>query len=253
MTDTTTLEQQVLTYLRKNKVKRADRVNLARLKEKLSHVGPLADIHRAMDALYNQGHIGPQGHVLPPKDEEPNRDHAAEQRTQLRERLHYTTSRMPSSRLCGAPASEWSTVDTSAVTCPDCKAQLAALTPDSVRCRYTDCAEHHPAAREDEQVTCPTCRATLALDSTPAPAEPTHGTLPTTPNRSWAPEVIADGSGRWCGNALRFATQEEAEANVRDLSWRWALVRETRVVESVDEVNYMWSVEQGLVPCKKEG
>jgi len=33
---------------------------------------------------------------------------------------------------------------------------------------------------------------------------------------SWKPEVIADSSGKWCGNALRFATREEAEANVRD-------------------------------------
>ena len=34
---------------------------------------------------------------------------------------------------------------------------------------------------------------------------------------SFKPEVIADSSGRWCGNALRFATREEAEANVQDL------------------------------------
>ena len=31
---------------------------------------------------------------------------------------------------------------------------------------------------------------------------------------SFKPEVIADSSGQWCGNALRFATREEAEANV---------------------------------------
>lgn len=62
---------------------------------------------------------------------------------------------------------------------------------------------------------------------------------------SWAPEVIADGTGKWCGNALRFATKEEAEANVRDLFSRWTLVRETRVVESTDPVNYKWT-EKGL-------
>jgi hypothetical protein len=55
---------------------------------------------------------------------------------------------------------------------------------------------------------------------------------------SWAPEVIADNSGKWCGNAVRFATKEEAEADVRDLANRWFLVRETRVVESSDPVNY---------------
>jgi hypothetical protein len=57
---------------------------------------------------------------------------------------------------------------------------------------------------------------------------------------SYAPEVIADNSGKWCGNALRFATKEEAEANVRDLFSRWMLVKETRVVESSDPVNYAW-------------
>ena len=57
---------------------------------------------------------------------------------------------------------------------------------------------------------------------------------------SFKPEVIADSSGRWCGNAMRFATREEAEANVRDLSMRWFAVRETRVAESGDPVNYTY-------------
>jgi hypothetical protein len=57
---------------------------------------------------------------------------------------------------------------------------------------------------------------------------------------SFKPEVIADSSGKWCGNALRFATREEAEANVHDLSMRWLAVRETRVVESDDPVNYSY-------------
>ena len=47
---------------------------------------------------------------------------------------------------------------------------------------------------------------------------------------SFKPEVIADSSGQWCGNALRFATREEAEANVQDLMMRWFAVRDTRVV-----------------------
>ena len=50
-------------------------------------------------------------------------------------------------------------------------------------------------------------------------------------------EVIADTSDKWCGNALRFATREETEANVRDLMMRWFAVRETRVVESDDPAN----------------
>ena len=57
---------------------------------------------------------------------------------------------------------------------------------------------------------------------------------------SFKPEVIADSSGEWCPNALAFATREEAEANVRDLMGRWMAVRETRVVESDEPVNYAW-------------
>jgi hypothetical protein len=57
---------------------------------------------------------------------------------------------------------------------------------------------------------------------------------------SWKPEVIADGAGKWCGNALRSATREEAEANVGDLMMRWFAVRETRVIESDDPVNYRY-------------
>src|ERR1700730_7276106 len=57
---------------------------------------------------------------------------------------------------------------------------------------------------------------------------------------SLKPEVIADTSGKWCGNALRFATREEAEANVSDLMVRWFAVRETRIVESDDPVNYLY-------------
>jgi hypothetical protein len=66
---------------------------------------------------------------------------------------------------------------------------------------------------------------------------------------SFAPEVIADGSGKWVGNALRFATRAEAEANVRDLAYRWTLVRDFRVVESDDPVNYSW-VAGNLVPVE---
>lgn len=63
---------------------------------------------------------------------------------------------------------------------------------------------------------------------------------------SWKPEVIADNSGKWAGNALRFATKEEAEANVANLACNWTEVRETRVVESTDEPNYRWVPGKGL-------
>lgn len=58
---------------------------------------------------------------------------------------------------------------------------------------------------------------------------------------SFAPQVIADNSGKFVGNALRFATREEAEANVADLAGRWFLVTATRVVESDDPPTHTYS------------
>ena len=57
---------------------------------------------------------------------------------------------------------------------------------------------------------------------------------------SWKPEVVTDKTGTWVGNALRFATKEEAIANVNALAMRWSLVTDMRVVESTDPVNYQW-------------
>jgi hypothetical protein len=53
---------------------------------------------------------------------------------------------------------------------------------------------------------------------------------------SYAAEVIADSSGKWVGNGLRFATEEEAEVYVQALMMRWTAVRDTRVVPSSDPV-----------------
>jgi len=47
-------------------------------------------------------------------------------------------------------------------------------------------------------------------------------------------EVIADNSGKWCGNALRFDSIDEAKEYARDLFARWTLVREWRVVDTED-------------------
>lgn len=55
---------------------------------------------------------------------------------------------------------------------------------------------------------------------------------------SYKVEVIADSSGTWAGNGLRFATEEEAAAYAVDLASRWTLVRETRVVPSDDPVTW---------------
>jgi hypothetical protein len=62
--------------------------------------------------------------------------------------------------------------------------------------------------------------------------------------KSYKPEVIADSSGKWTSNGLRFATREEAEQNVVDLMMRWYAVRETRVVESDEPVNYTYHDRQ---------
>ena len=68
--------------------------------------------------------------------------------------------------------------------------------------------------------------------------------------KSFKPEVQTVGGGdAWSGNSLRFATREEAEANVSDLYGRWLAVTDTRVVESDDPVNYRWT-DEGLVPVE---
>lgn len=54
---------------------------------------------------------------------------------------------------------------------------------------------------------------------------------------SFAAEVIADSTGQWSGNLLRFATEEEAKHYVADLMQRWTLVTDTRVVPSDADIN----------------
>ena len=61
---------------------------------------------------------------------------------------------------------------------------------------------------------------------------------------SYKLEVQTSGSS-WDGNGVRFATRIEAEKYVKDLMWRWFAVRDTRVVESDDAVNYVWTAEGG--------
>jgi hypothetical protein len=57
-------------------------------------------------------------------------------------------------------------------------------------------------------------------------------------------EVIADNSGTWAGNALRFDTVDEAVAYGRDLAGRWTLVRNYRVVREEDgQVEFIYSKE----------
>jgi len=57
--------------------------------------------------------------------------------------------------------------------------------------------------------------------------------------------------GEWAGNALRFATREEAERSAHDLAMRWTLVVDYRADESSDPVNYA-IVDGRVVPVKEE-
>ena len=51
---------------------------------------------------------------------------------------------------------------------------------------------------------------------------------------SFKVEVIADNSGKWCGNALRFASEAAAKDYAEGLYMRWTLVQEWRVVPCAD-------------------
>lgn len=78
-----------------------------------------------------------------------------------------------------------------------------------------------------------------SLDRWESTLESGHSPYKTEPPKtvSYVAEVIADNSGQWAGNGLRFATRETAEAYARDLMWRWTSVRQWRVVESDEPVN----------------
>jgi len=65
---------------------------------------------------------------------------------------------------------------------------------------------------------------------------------------SWKPEVLTPTLPPvWSGNALRFATREEAEAYGRDLLRRWTVPTDYRAVESDDPVNYKILSDGSLV------
>ena len=57
---------------------------------------------------------------------------------------------------------------------------------------------------------------------------------------SWKAEVIADASGKWCGNALRFKTKKEALTYADDLYLRWTAVRARRAKRCKDPVTHRW-------------
>ena len=78
----------------------------------------------------------------------------------------------------------------------------------------------------------------------------TDGELLSTP-RSWAPEFMVDG--KWCGNAQRFATKEEAEGSARKRFMAWTVPSDWRAAPTDDRVNYEWDAETGDRPmnCKE--
>ena len=60
-------------------------------------------------------------------------------------------------------------------------------------------------------------------------------------SKSWNPQVIADDSGKWVGNGLFFATEQEAKNYADDLGWRWTAVINTRAHPSEEPVNYTYT------------
>lgn len=53
--------------------------------------------------------------------------------------------------------------------------------------------------------------------------------------KSWKPEVLVDGE--WSANAMRFATQYEAERWASNLLLRWIVPTDSRATPSEDEPN----------------
>lgn len=64
---------------------------------------------------------------------------------------------------------------------------------------------------------------------------------------SWKPEIQTINDDKWYGNALRFATKEEAEYSAKGVYSRWLLARAWRAVESNDPVNHKIDLEKGTM------
>ena len=64
---------------------------------------------------------------------------------------------------------------------------------------------------------------------------------------SWKPQVRTGSCDpKFYGNALAFATKEEAQASADELSMRWMLVVETGTIESDEKVNYKFENGQNI-------
>lgn len=58
--------------------------------------------------------------------------------------------------------------------------------------------------------------------------------------KSFKAEVVADDSGQFVSNALRFKTASEAQKYGHNLMMRWTAVRDVRVVPDKEKPNYRW-------------
>jgi hypothetical protein len=63
--------------------------------------------------------------------------------------------------------------------------------------------------------------------------------------------MVCVGKDEWVGNALVFATYEEANQNARDLMSRWNQVTSTRVDQTDQPVNYTYH-DRRLLHVEKE-
>lgn len=54
---------------------------------------------------------------------------------------------------------------------------------------------------------------------------------------SYRVQVVADSSGEWVGNAMRYRSHDEADNAGKDLLCRWLLAQRYRVVPSDDQPN----------------
>lgn len=59
--------------------------------------------------------------------------------------------------------------------------------------------------------------------------------------KSFKIEVIADATGTWSSNGVAFNTYAEAQDYGKDLSARWTLVTDMRVIESSEEPSYTFT------------
>jgi hypothetical protein len=57
---------------------------------------------------------------------------------------------------------------------------------------------------------------------------------------SWKPMVQTGSDPQFYGNALAFATKQEAEQNAQDLMNRWMRVVDCKAEESNEPVNYTY-------------